>query len=153
MLGEKAFGNFRDLLEGVTYHPMMGVYLSHLKNQKEDPTTGRVPDLNFAREITQLFSIGQYKLNADGTRCMGADGQPATAYNSADLSGLSQVFTGLSWYAGPQLTDRTAARFRRRDAQPRARLAADAGVRRVHRRTPASTRSARRTSSAPRSRR
>ena len=37
MLGEKAFGNFRDLLEGVTYHPMMGIYLSHLKNQKEDP--------------------------------------------------------------------------------------------------------------------
>ena len=36
MLGEKAFGNFRDLLEGVTYHPMMGIYLSHLKNQKED---------------------------------------------------------------------------------------------------------------------
>ena len=112
MLGEKAFGNFRDLLEGVTYHPMMGVYLSHLKNQKEDAVTGRVPDLNFAREITQLFAVGQYKLNADGTEIMGADGRPATAYNSADLSGLSQVFTGLSWYAGPQLSDRTAARFR-----------------------------------------
>ena len=67
MLGEKAFGNFRDLLEDVTYHPMMGIYLSHLKNQKEDPVTGRVPDLNFAREITQLFTIGQYKLNVDGT--------------------------------------------------------------------------------------
>jgi uncharacterized protein (DUF1800 family) len=76
MLGERAFGNFRDLMEGVTYHPMMGIYLSHLKNQKEDATTGRVPDLNFAREITQLFSVGQYKLNADGTEIMGADGRP-----------------------------------------------------------------------------
>ena len=73
---------------------------------------------------------------------------PATAYSSADLSGLSQVFTGLSWYAGPRLTDRTSRRFIGDDAEPRARLAADAGVRRVHRRTPASTRSARRTSSA-----
>ena len=112
MLGEHAFGNFRQLLEGVTYHPMMGIYLSHLKNQKEDPVTGRVPDLNFAREITQLFTAGQYKLNADGTYIMGTDGRPATAYNSADLSGLSQVFTGLSWYAGPNLTDRTPQRFR-----------------------------------------
>jgi len=111
MLGEKAFGNFRDMLEGVTYHPMMGVYLSHLKNQKEDAVTGRVPDLNFAREITQLFAVGQYKLNPDGTEIMGSDGRPSVAYVPKDLEGLSQVFTGLSWYAGPTLTDRTSARF------------------------------------------
>ncbi|MEO7057558.1 MAG: DUF1800 family protein [Caldimonas sp.] len=115
MLGEKAFGNFRDLLEGVTYHPMMGVYLTHLKNQKEDPANDRVPDLNFAREITQLFSVGQYKLNLDGTEQMGADGRPAVAYKPADLDGLSQVFTALSWYAGPNLTDRTARRFSGQD--------------------------------------
>ncbi len=115
MLGEKAFGNFRDLLEGVTYHPMMGIYLSHLKNQKEDPTVDRVPDLNFAREITQLFSIGQYQLNLDGTEKMGADGRPAIAYKPADLDGLSQVFTALSWYAGPNLTDRTSRRFSGQD--------------------------------------
>ena len=111
MLGEHAFGNFRNLLEGVTYHPMMGVYLSHLKNQKEDAATGRVPDLNFAREITQLFAVGQIKLNPDGTYVMGSNGLPATAYNSDDLSGLSKVFTGLSWYAGPQTADRTSRRF------------------------------------------
>jgi len=116
MLGEKAFGNFRDLLEGVTYHPMMGIYLSHRGNLKEDAATGRVPDLNFAREITQLFAVGQYKLNLDGTEQMGPDGRPAVAYTSADLSGLSQVFTGLSWYAGPQLADRTNRRFFGNDA-------------------------------------
>jgi uncharacterized protein (DUF1800 family) len=110
MLGEKAFGNFRDLLDGVTYHPMMGIFLSHLKNQKEDPLTGRVPDLNFAREVTQLFTVGEYKLNVDGSTILSA-GAPVVAYTSADLSGLSQVFTGISWYAGPNLTDRTNARF------------------------------------------
>ena len=67
MLGDKAFGNFRDLLEAVALHPMMGVYLTWLKNQKEDPATGRVPDLNFAREVTQLFTIGQWKLQPDGS--------------------------------------------------------------------------------------
>jgi uncharacterized protein (DUF1800 family) len=116
MLGENAFGNFRDLLEAVALHPMMGVYLSHLKNQKEDPTTGRVPDLNFAREITQLFTIGQYKLNADGTVVTGSDGKATPAYVSADLEGMSQVFTGWSWYAGPTPTDRTSRRFFGNDA-------------------------------------
>jgi uncharacterized protein (DUF1800 family) len=116
MLGEKAFGNFRDLLEAVALHPMMGVYLSHLKNQKEDATTGRVPDLNFAREITQLFTIGQYQLNADGSSVLGSDAKPALAYAPADLSGLSQVFTGWSWYAGPATTDRTSRRFFGSDA-------------------------------------
>jgi uncharacterized protein (DUF1800 family) len=116
MLGENAFGNFRDLLEAVALHPMMGVYLSHLKNQKEDAATGRVPDLNFAREITQLFTIGQYKLNADGTKVVGTDGKVVNAYASADLEGLSQVFTGWSWYAGPQPADRTNRRFFGNDA-------------------------------------
>jgi uncharacterized protein (DUF1800 family) len=116
MLGEKAFGNFRDMLDGVTFHPMMGIYLSHLKNEKENTATGKVPDLNYAREITQLFTVGQYKLNLDGTEVMGTDGRPATAYGPKDLEGLSQVFTGLSWYAGPQLTDRTNRRFYGNDA-------------------------------------
>ena len=116
MLAANAFGNFRDLLQAVALHPMMGVYLSHLKNQKEDPVTGRVPDLNFAREITQLFTIGQYKLNADGSNVLEADGKLALAYSANDLSGLSQVFTGWSWYAGPELTDRTSRRFLGLDA-------------------------------------
>jgi uncharacterized protein (DUF1800 family) len=115
-LAANAFGNFRDLLEAVALHPMMGVYLSHLKNQKEDPATGRVPDLNFAREVTQLFTIGQYKLKADGSAAVGADGKAAAAYASADLEGLSQVFTGWSWYAGPNSTDRTNRRFFGNDA-------------------------------------
>jgi uncharacterized protein (DUF1800 family) len=111
MLAEHAFGNFRDMLEGVALHPMMGIYLSHLKNLKEDPATNRVPDLNFAREITQLFAVGENKLNLDGTVVIAANGRPEVAYTGKDLEGLSQVFTGWSWYAGPELSDRTAARF------------------------------------------
>lgn len=117
MLAENAFGNFRDLLEDVTLHPMMGIYLSHLRNQKEDPVTGRVPDLNFAREITQLFTIGQYRLNADGTVVMNG-GRPVEAYTSTDLTELSKVFTGWSWYAGPSLADRTNSRFNGGNAHP-----------------------------------
>jgi uncharacterized protein (DUF1800 family) len=97
MLGEKSFGNYRDLLESVTYSPMMGIYLSSLRNQKENATTGAVPDENYAREIMQLFSIGLYQLNQDGTLKIDANGKPIDTYSNADITGLAKVFTGLSW--------------------------------------------------------
>lgn len=111
MLGEHAFGNYRQLLEGVALHPMMGVYLSHLRNQKEDPTTGRVPDENFARELMQLFSIGLYELAPDGSLRLDGGGRPIETYTNADVQGLAKVFTGWSWYAGSSPSDRTRSRF------------------------------------------
>ena len=96
MLGEKAFGNYRDLLEAVALNPLMGMYLSHLRNQKADPRTGRVPDENFAREVLQLFSIGLVELDADGSARQ-VNGKPVDTYSPADIAGLARVFTGWSW--------------------------------------------------------
>ena len=104
MLGQRAFGNFRDLLEGVALHPMMGLYLSHLRNQKESAT--RTPDENFAREVMQLFTIGLYQLNPDGSLKL-SDGKPIDTYTRDDVAGLARVFTGWSW-AGP---DQSSTRF------------------------------------------
>ena len=104
MLGQHAFGNFRNLLDGVALHPMMGLYLSHLRNQKEAGT--RTPDENFAREVMQLFSIGLYQLNADGSLNL-SSGKPVDTYAREDVAGLAKVFTGLSW-AGP---DQSTSRF------------------------------------------
>ena len=103
MLGRNAFGDFRTLLEEVSRHPMMGIYLSHLKNQKEDPAKGRVPDENYAREVMQLFSIGLHELNLDGTPRL-KNGQPIETYDMDDITGLARVFTGFS-YGGPGETD------------------------------------------------
>jgi uncharacterized protein (DUF1800 family) len=108
MLGKNAFGNFRELLQDVSLHPMMGLYLSHRGNQKETAT--RVPDENYAREVMQLFSIGLYELNPDGTQKL-AGSAPIETYTTADVQGLAKVFTGWSWYAGPNTTDRTSSRF------------------------------------------
>ena len=102
-----AFGNFRTLLEEVTLHPMMGAYLSHLGNEKGDPSSGRQPDENFAREVMQLFTIGLYELNPDGTQKLSAIGEPIETYSNADVQGLAKVFTGFSWN-GP---DTTLGRF------------------------------------------
>jgi len=114
LLGEHAFGNYRELLEAVAKHPMMGLYLSSLRNQKEDGK-GRVADENFAREIMQLFSIGLYELNLDGTL---KGGTPTETYTHDDIKGLAKVFTGWSWYAGPNAADRTDARFFGGNANP-----------------------------------
>ncbi len=98
MLGANAFGNFRTLLRDVSLHPMMGRYLTHLGNQKEDPATGRTPDENYAREVMQLMSIGLFMLNPDGTVQTDANGVAIPSYTPADISGLAKVFTGFSWF-------------------------------------------------------
>lgn len=103
MLTNKADGNYRDLLEAVALHPAMGQYLSHLANRKEDPTTGRVPDENFAREVMQLFSIGLYELDDSGNPVL-VNGKPVETYSADDIKGLAKVFTGFSWYLPPAKT-------------------------------------------------
>ncbi|MFC0350751.1 DUF1800 family protein [Undibacterium danionis] len=103
-LGTHAFGNFRQLLEAVSLHPMMGLYLTSLRNQKESGT--QVPDENYAREVMQLFTIGLYKLNPDGSYVL-INGKPVETYSNADITGLAKVFTGWSW-AG---TDKSSTRF------------------------------------------
>lgn len=100
MLTLKATSSYRDVLESVALHPAMGHYLSHLCNRKEDPLSGREPDENFAREVMQLFSIGLYELNDDGTLKL-RNGQPIETYKADDVKGLAKVFTGLGWYRPP----------------------------------------------------
>ncbi|MBK7223342.1 MAG: DUF1800 family protein [Saprospiraceae bacterium] len=58
-----------DLMEDVTFHPAMGVYLTFLNNPKSNPATNQFPDENYARELMQLFTIGTSKLNMDGSQC------------------------------------------------------------------------------------
>lgn len=100
LLAKHAFGSFRTLMEEVTLSPIMGMYLTHVQSQKEDPATGRHPDENYAREIMQLMSIGPVLLNQDGSEKLDSDGQPIPAYTHDDIEGLAKVFTGFSWNSG-----------------------------------------------------
>lgn len=99
MLGANAFGNFRTLLEQVSLHPAMGVYLTWIANQKADLTTGRHPDQNYARESMQLMTIGLYQLNPDGAQKLDSAGHPISTYSASDIAGLADVLTGYSWYS------------------------------------------------------
>ncbi len=109
LLLNQAFGNYRQLLEAVTRHPWMGLYLSSLRNRKANPAINRYPDENYAREVLQLFSIGLWRLNSDGTQLLsnGTDlgpdgvavpaGQPIPAYDQTQIVVFARVFTGLSY--------------------------------------------------------
>jgi len=95
-----ALGNYRDLLRALTFHPAMGWYLSHAGNQKADPSIPRYPDENYAREIMQLFTIGVWELNPDGSRKLDGAGEPIPTYDNDDVSELARTFTGL-YFASP----------------------------------------------------
>ncbi len=95
VLSENAFGNYKDLLMEVTMHPTMGFYLSHFNNPKSDPANNIHPDENYAREIMQLFTIGLYELNPDGSRQLDGQGEYIPTYDQGDIKELAKVFTGL----------------------------------------------------------
>ncbi len=90
-----AFGNYKDILLQVTKHPAMGYYLSHLNNPREDVQNNIHPDENFAREIMQLFSIGLFQLNPDGTLVIDGSGNPIPTYYNEDIKELAKVLTGM----------------------------------------------------------
>ena len=97
LLNAKAFDNFRNLLEDISLNPAMGFFLNTKGNLKEDVASGRQPDENYAREIMQLFSIGLYELNLDGTLKTNAQGHPIETYVQSDITNLARVFTGYDW--------------------------------------------------------
>ncbi|EEY71069.1 DUF1800 domain-containing protein [Grimontia hollisae] len=94
MLCQHAFGHYRDLLKEVSLSAVMGQYLTMVGNRKGDPATGRRPDENYAREIMQLFSVGLYQRDIDGTYELDGNGQPIPCYTEKDIQELARVFTG-----------------------------------------------------------
>jgi uncharacterized protein (DUF1800 family) len=95
VLLDNAFGNFRTLMDLITTNAGMASFLTFLNNRKADTTTGAAPDENYARELMQLFTIGLYKLNMDGSLQL-SGGNPIETYTQSDVSQLARVFTGLS---------------------------------------------------------
>lgn len=89
-----AFGNYRDLLKEVTLNPVMGEYLSIKGNRKPDEAENIQPDENYARELLQLFSVGQVLLNQDGSPQLDNGGVPLPAYNQTTIENFARIFTG-----------------------------------------------------------
>ena len=111
LLYSEAFGNFRQLLYDVTLNPAMGRFLNMVNNrcQTRTPPDANVcrnglksqPNENYAREILQLFSIGTFVLNPDGTRQVDGSGNPISTYDQNTVEQFAKVFTG--WVLAPAL--------------------------------------------------
>ena len=90
-----AFGNFKDILYEVTWSPHMAYYLSYLNNREANASAGTFPDENYAREVMQLFTIGLWELNKDGSLKKDSSGNPIPTYDNSDIEEFARVFTGL----------------------------------------------------------
>ncbi len=97
VLVQNAFGNYREVLTDMTFSPVMGTYLSHLRNRKADVPLQRFPDENYAREIMQLFSIGLYKLELDGRLQRTDEGELIPTYDNDEIKTLARLFTGFKY--------------------------------------------------------
>jgi uncharacterized protein (DUF1800 family) len=101
MLRDEAFSNFRTLLSTVTLHAAMGRFLDMANNQKPDANRGVAPNENYAREILQLFALGLYQLNNDGSYKRDGKGVALDAYTQNDVEELAHVFTGWTYPTVP----------------------------------------------------
>lgn len=98
MLAKDAFASYRTLLGDVTWHPMMGRYLSSFRNQKPGATTS--PDENYAREVMQLFSIGLILRDMDFSPILD-NGVEIPTYDQTTITHTAKVFTGFTWSDAP----------------------------------------------------
>lgn len=87
VLSRNAFGNYRDLMEEMTLNPAMGNYLDMVRSTRNNPNE------NYPREILQLFSVGLFELNQDGTLKLD-NGNPIETYDQTDVNNFTKVFTG-----------------------------------------------------------
>ncbi len=133
LLVRNAFGNYRQLLQEASFSPVMGRYLTHLRNRRYElnatcmaggggctgagpyvitsyaaDNNGAEPDENYAREIMQLFSIGLESRNNDFSLIDIDPGTPGIqeqpTYEQLMIRTMSRVFTGLAFDCNPTTT-------------------------------------------------
>ena len=95
LLVTDAFGNFSTMLHDVTLSTGMGAYLNMLNSAK--PATGQIANENYPREAMQLFTIGIYLLNSDGTPQLDSNGNMVPSYTEAQVQAFARAYTGWTY--------------------------------------------------------
>lgn len=95
LLSRNAFGNYRTLLREITLDATMGKYLD-LANSAKPGVSGSANE-NYPREVMQLFSIGVYELDPDGSFTLGKRGQFLETYTQNDVRQLALALTGWTY--------------------------------------------------------
>jgi len=82
-----ALGNFATLVSQVAVTPAMLQWLNNDGNQAKGP------NVNWARELMQLYTTGVFKLNPDGSQVL-KGGQPVLNYVGADIKAMAKAMSG-----------------------------------------------------------
>jgi uncharacterized protein (DUF1800 family) len=96
---QDVFTNYYNIMKDITLTPAMGHYLDMVDNDK--PAPGQHANENYAREIMQLFCLGLYQLNPDGTQVLDASKNPVPTYTQNDVMALGLAFTGWTYPLKP----------------------------------------------------
>jgi uncharacterized protein (DUF1800 family) len=94
-LAQDAFSNFLTILHDVSVSPGMGAYLNMLNSAKAP--AGQIANENYARELMQLFSLGLYELNSDGTLKLDSSNNPIPAYTQDQVQAFAKAYTGWTY--------------------------------------------------------
>ena len=98
ILSRNAFGNYRTLLGEISTSAQMGKYLDIANSNKPAPGSGAIE--NYPRELMQLFTIGLWQLNSDGSQVLDANRKPVSSYDQTAVQQVALAFTGWT-FAGP----------------------------------------------------
>ena len=105
-LSTHAFGNYRQLLREVSTSPSMGKYLD-LANSMKPGLAGGANE-NYARELMQLFTIGLWQLNQDGTFALDGNGHQVPTYDQQTVREVARTLTGWTYATAPGATPYSA---------------------------------------------
>lgn len=95
ILSNNAFGSYRTLMRQMTLNPAMGGYLDMAISTRNNPNE------NYARELMQLFTVGLFLLNQDGTLKLDAGNNPIPTYDQEGVNNLTKVLTGWTFCSVP----------------------------------------------------
>jgi uncharacterized protein (DUF1800 family) len=109
ILSRDAFGNYRALMRDMTLSSSMGMYLDLANSVKPSGTVGA--NENYPRELMQLFTIGLWKLNPDGSQQLDAQGNPIPTYTQTDVQQLARALTGWTYPTPPGKTPTTSGNY------------------------------------------
>jgi hypothetical protein len=92
-------GTLLDYLRWLAYDKWPGFFLDNLDNKGRDPATSFFdiePNQNFVREKLQLFTLGEYELNKDGTYKLDGNGERIPTYVYEDVLNMARLYSGMA---------------------------------------------------------
>lgn len=104
LLQQDALANYRTIMQDVTLSPAMGRYLDMVNNDKPDPVANTHANENYARELLQLFTVGTYLLNSDGSLQRDAQNNPISTYTESIVQAFARAYTGWTYPTQPGAT-------------------------------------------------